>query len=169
MRTAILLEAGMNGDLHAWAEGLALLDGTRLTDEERERLRVLGGPPPLELERALWRLGAPTRPPGHVERLRRLGAEYGRAVDGNEDALRWLEAALGHRPGTLTRCDLLGQDGLPLRLPPFDEGLEAGWLDEGWLEDVSRTDLAAVCRFPEAPEPVWAQLRVAAGQTTSHS
>ena len=97
---------------------LALLDGTRLTDEERERLRVVAGPPPLELERALWRLGSPTRPPGHLERLRRLGDDYTRAVDGDEDALRWLEAALGHRPATLTRCDLLGQDGLPLRLPP---------------------------------------------------
>ncbi|MFK5647508.1 hypothetical protein ACI3ET_13395 [Ornithinimicrobium sp. LYQ121] len=167
MPTTTLLEAGMNGDVHAWVEGLALLDGTTLSHEERQRLRTVGGPPPLALEQVLWRLSSPSRPPGHLARLRRLGDDYVRGVDGDEGALRWLEAALGHRSGSLSRCDLLGPEGLPLGLPAFDEGVEEGRLDEDWLDEVDVASLAEVCRFPAEPEPVWAQLR-AAGTAPVH-
>lgn len=165
-RAAALLEAGMDGDLHAWDDGLGLRHGVRLSDEERARFLAVGGPPPLALERALWRLGTHVRPPGHLERLRSVPDRYRAAMDGDEESLRWVEAVLGHPPGSLGRCALLGPDGLPVRVGPLDRGLEAGWLPDGWLTHPSGSDLTEVCRVPAEPEPAWEQLYAAMGRST---
>src|SRR5690606_34455755 len=45
-----LLEAGMDGDLDSWQEGLALACGVELGDGDRRRLALVGGPPPVALE-----------------------------------------------------------------------------------------------------------------------
>ncbi|SOC56869.1 hypothetical protein [Ornithinimicrobium cerasi] len=165
-RAAALLEAGMEGDVHAWDDGLTIWYGTRLGDQERARFLAVGGPPPLALERALWRLGTPVRPTAHLERLRSVGDRYRRAMDGDDGSLRWVEAVLGYAPGTLGRCALLAPDGLPVRLAPLDAGLEPGWLPQGWLTHPAAADLTEVCRPPADPEPAWEQLYSAMGRST---
>ena len=159
-----LFEAGMVGDVLAWEVGLSLWHDRSLDDDERTRFLAAGGPPPLALEQQLSRLSTHVRPPGHLERLRAVVENYWRAMDGDREALRWIEAALGHPSGSLTRCALLGADGLPV--PPADltAGLEPGRLPDGWLSDARGVDLAHVCEIPHEQQPVWVQLHVAMGR-----
>lgn len=158
-RASALLEAGMDGDLDAWEEGIALACGTELTDEERERLHLVGGPPPVPLENLMGGLPTTARPHGHVGRLRLLAERYRLALDGDRDVLRWVEAALGHPEGSLGRCDLLGPHGLPLHVQDLGADLEPGPLPAGWLARIGPGALAGVCGVPEKPQPVWALLR----------
>lgn len=153
------LVAGMNGDLGAWEVGLALACGVELGDAERQRLDVVGGPPPVALEKVLRGLGTDRRPPGHLRRLRLLADGYRLALDGDREVLRWVEAVLGHPDRSLGRADLLGPDGFPVDLRDLGAGLEAGPLPDGWLGRVDLTALAAVSFLPEEPAPVWVQLR----------
>ena len=149
----------MGGDPAAWEEGLLLACGVVLTQDERDRLAALGGPPPTELERVLQRLGTPLRPPGHLDRLRQLAERYRLALDGDRDVLRWVELAFGHPAGSLGRADLLGPHGLPLHVQDLGADLEPGPLPDGWLGWVGAEELADVCSLPDEPSPVWVQLR----------
>lgn len=162
-RASELLEAGMDGDLDSWQEGLALACGVELGDGDRRRLALVGGPPPVALEHVLRRLATTSRPPGHVRRLRLLAERYRLALDGERDELRWVEAALGHPEGSLGRADLLGPYGLPLHVQELGAGLEPGTLPDGWLGRVGAPSLADVCRLPDEPQPVWVQLRDVGG------
>jgi hypothetical protein len=155
---ATLLEAGMNGDLVAWQEGLAQACDAELNEDERRRFELVGGPAPVALENVLRGLGTPARPPGHVGRLRLLAERYRLALDGDRDLLRWVEAALGHPYGSLGRCGLLGPHGFPLHVQDLGAGLEPGELPAGWLGRVDPAELAGVCRLPEQPLPVWVLL-----------
>ena len=163
-RVAELFEAGMVGDVVAWDLGLTLWYDQRLGEDERSRFLATGGPPPLALERQLARLSTHVRPPGHLERLRDVVENYWRAMDGDREALTWVEAARGHPSGSLGRVALLGADGLPV--PPADltAGLEPGPLPDGWLTDPRGVDLAHVCHVPHEQQPVWVQLHVAMGR-----
>lgn len=165
-RVAALFEAGMAGDVNAWDGAVSLWYGTRLEEDERSRFLTVGGPPPMALERALARLRTHVRPPGHLDRFRAVADRYRAAMDGDDDALRWVEAAVGHPSGSLGRSALLGPDGLPVRLSDLGAGLEPGRLDDGWLTDASGVDLSQVCRAPAEPDPVWVQLHVAMGRST---
>lgn len=156
-RAVPLLEAGLAGDLKAWEEGLALACGVRLTDERRRRLLAAGGPLPHEVERVLRELGTPVRPPGHLARLRLLVRRYRDALAGDRAALGWLEAVLGRQRGSLWRTDLLGPDGLPLRIGALQAGLEEGELPRGWLAGL-RATLAQACGAPARVVPVWQEL-----------
>lgn len=154
-----LLVAGMNGDLHAWEEGLLLACGVELGEAERQRLDVVGGPPPVALENVLSGLGTSFRPYGHLRLLRLLAEGYRLALDGDRDVLRWLEAALGHPDRSLGRADLLGPHGLPLQVQHLGADLEPGPLPGGWLDRVDCEALAELCSTPAEATPVWAQLQ----------
>lgn len=158
-RASVLLEAGMDGDLDAWEQGLGLSAGVELTTGERERLDVLGGPPPLALEAVLRRLPTGARPSGHVRRLRLLARRYRMALDGDREQLRWVEAVLGHPQGTLGRADLLGPHGFPLHVQDLGADLEPGPLPSGWLDRVGPQALADIHTAADEPEPVWVLLR----------
>lgn len=158
-RAVSLLEAGLDGDLRSWEEGLALACGVRLTDERRRRLLAAGGPLPHEVERVLRGLGTPSRPRAHLARLGTLVSRYRDALAGDRDALRWLETVLGREPGSLWRTDLLGPDGLPLRIGALQAGLVEGPLPLGWLTRL-RATLAVVCGAPARVLPVWQELGV---------
>lgn len=153
-----LLEAGMDGDLDAWQEGLAQAAGVELDEDERRRLALVGGPPPVALDAVLARLGTSVRPHGHLGRLRLLAERYRLALDGDRDVLRWVEAALRHPEGSLGRADLLGPHGLPLCVEGLTSGLEPGRLPEGWLGRVGAAALGDLCAVPVEPPPVWTLL-----------
>ena len=154
-RAATRLEAGMEGDLEAWQDGLREVCGAELGPRERDRFELVGGPPPVALESILGALGTDLRPSGHLRRLRLLAERYREALDGDRDVLRWVEAALGHPSGSLGRCDLLGPHGFPLHVQDLDVGLRSGSLPHGWLDHVDPDALAGVCRQPDDPPPVW--------------
>jgi hypothetical protein len=149
----------MDGDLDAWQEGLELACGVELGDGDRPRLALVGGPPPVALEQVLRRLATTSRPPGHLGRLRQLADRYRRALDGDRDQLRWVEAALGHPDGSLGRSDLLGPHGLPLHVQDLGADLEPGALPHDWLESLGPDTLAEVSRPTAEPQPVWVLLR----------
>jgi hypothetical protein len=149
----------MDGDLDAWVEGLTLACGVEPASEERARLALVGGPPPVALENVLRQLPTDSRPRGHVRRLRLLAKRYWLALDGDRDELRWVEAALGHPAGTLGRCDLLGPHGFPLHVQGLGAGLDPGPLPADWLRRVGTGALADLWGVPDEPQPVWVLLR----------
>ena len=122
--------AGISGDLKAWQRALALTTGATMTADEIRRFKIVGGPPPLQVERQYQLLGDDeVRPHGHIDQLNKLDEQYRRGLAGDPDALRWLEAAFGHPAGALTSRDLLGPDGTPLEFGGMTDGLVPGRSD----------------------------------------
>ena len=122
--------AGVAGDLTAWQRAHALTTGAKMTADEIRRYRIVGGPPPLGIERQHQLLGGDkVRPQGHIDQLNKLAEQYRRGLAGDPDALRWLEAAFGHPAGALRPKDLLGADGTPLEFGGMTDGLVPGRSD----------------------------------------
>ena len=130
--------AGIAGDLTAWQRALALTSGATMTADEIRRYKIVGGPPPLQVERQHQLLGEDkVRPQGHIDQLNKLAEQYRGGLAGDPDALRWLEAAFGHPArAALKPKDLLTPDGKPLEFGGMADGLVAG--RSGFLDGLAR-------------------------------
>lgn len=118
---------GLDGDLEAWKQANALMTGRQLSGEEIEQFKVLGGPPPVQIERQHLLLGDENvRPQGHIDRLRRIDEMVNRGLAGDRAALQWLEAAFGHERGHLTPDKLRSPSGQRLEFGGLADGLVAG-------------------------------------------
>lgn len=127
--------AGMNGNLKAWKDAYGLITGGTLTREQVKNYKIIGGPPPLQMERQFQLLGGgDVRPQGHLDRLRQLEENYGLAREGNRDAMRWLEAAFEKAPGSLKPSDLNGPGGELIGSGGLGAGLAPG--RSSFLEDL---------------------------------
>jgi hypothetical protein len=126
-KASAAFDAGLSGDLRAWQRALALTSGFVMSDDEIRRFKIVGGPPLLQIERQFALTGeGGARPQGHLDQLKKLDDMYRAGLRGAPDALRWLEAAFGHQPNSLSPKDLLGPDGSRLDFGGMADGLVAG-------------------------------------------
>lgn len=126
-KASAAFDAGLGGDLRAWQRALGLVSGAKMSTDDIRRFEIVGGPPPLEIERQFALTGEDSvRPQGHLDQLKKLDRMYRAGLRGAPDAVRWLEAAFGHPPNSLTSKDLLGPDGSRLSFGGMTDGLRAG-------------------------------------------
>jgi alpha-tubulin suppressor-like RCC1 family protein len=88
------------GDPYAYQRSLLAMSGNEPSAEEMARFLRAEGPNVLAWGRMYQLLGA-TPPQEHLDRLDRLNADVGRAVAGDAEALKRIEAALGMDRGVL--------------------------------------------------------------------